>query len=239
MKIEKALIIRRLQTRTSMIYAEGCVKSCDEHNLPYEFIDAVEFLSPKAAFESVGARMIEGYKNTMGNCCCHASHIECWARIIELDHPCIILEHDALIKGDVTILDLPDMAVVTFGHRVKGEFDYTPPSPAKKLVSIPRAFGAHAYGLTPKTAQHLHNNAVNRGVGCDLDNWLMRLRRSGLPLFVCDPPQAVAWVRIPTTNFIPEEATEEPENIPPFHIYEAAYDSYPEALTPSWYEGLR
>jgi len=108
-KIDRALIIRRQGVELSKQYAADCAKSCEKHNLPYEFIDAVEFLECEKAFESVGAKTSPTYKNTMGNCCCHASHIKCWKRIVEIDKPCIILEHDAIVKGDVRNIEIPDM----------------------------------------------------------------------------------------------------------------------------------
>ena len=152
MKINRALIIRRLQVELSMQYAQMCADTCMEYDLDFEFIDAVEFLDCKNAFESVGVKKQEHYNNTRGNCCCHSSHIKCWRRIVELNEACIILEHDALVVGDVTNIDIPDMAVVTFGHRVSRRDDYFPPRPIQELVEIQRAIGVHACGLTPTTA---------------------------------------------------------------------------------------
>lgn len=101
-----------------MEYAQICAESCEKHNLPYEFIDAVEFLNCKKAFKSVGTYKNGNYHIRDGNCCCHASHIKCWKRIVELNKACIILEHDAVVKGNVRNIDIPDMATVTFGHTV-------------------------------------------------------------------------------------------------------------------------
>ena len=63
MKIDRALIIRRLQVPISIEYAEMCAASCEENNLPYEFIDAVEFLSCDEAFKSVGTFRQKKYVN--------------------------------------------------------------------------------------------------------------------------------------------------------------------------------
>lgn len=233
MKIDRALIIRRQQVELSKIYAEQCAKSCEEHGLPYEFIDAVEFMECGEAFKSVGAFKTPSYTNTMGNCCCHSSHIKCWKRIIEIGKPCIILEHDAIVKGDVRNIDIEDMTVVTFGHRVVSEDEYEPPGPAKELVKIKRAIGVHACGLTPKTAEWLWNDASTNGVSVGVDRWLMMQTRSGLPLYVCDPPQVVCWARTSTSNFKKADK-------------DKVYDSqrprahnYQEALTPAWRKGLK
>lgn len=234
MKIEKALIIRRQQVEISKQYAEECAKSCEKHSLDYEFIDAVEFLSCDEAFKSVGAFKKENYKNTMGNCCCHSSHIKCWDRIVELNKVCIILEHDALIVGNVKSIDIPDMAVVTFGHRVKHKDSYSPKSDPQKLVEIPRAIGVHACGLTPNTAKWLSDDAKKNGVDVGVDRWLMMQKKSGLPLYVCEPPQAVCWVRMSTSNFDKDDRDKLDVSKP-----RSSVSNYKEALTPGWNEGLR
>lgn len=231
MKIDRALIIRRLQNELSMEYAEGCAKSCEEHGLPYEFIDAVEDMECKQAFESVGAFKQAKYNNTMGNCCCHSSHIKCWKRIIELDKACIILEHDAVVKGDVTNIDIPDMAVVTFGHRVAELNKYKPVGPAQKLKQIPRAIGVHAAGITPKTAAWLWEDARDNGIGIGVDRWLMMQRKSGLPLYVCEPEQVVCWVRVSTSNYQrSKQFLRKPR---------ASIQNYKEAFSDFWEKGLR
>ena len=231
MKIDRALIIRRLGVDISMEYAEGCAKSCDEHGLPYEFIDAVEFLPCEEAFKSVGAFKQPKYTNTMGNCCCHSSHIKAWKRIIEIGKPCIILEHDAIVKGDVRNIDIPDMAVVTFGHRVVNVDDYEPIGPIQKLNKIKRAIGVHACGLTPKTAKWLWEDARDNGVGVGVDRWLMMSTASGLPLYVSEPEQVVCWARVSTSNF---ERSKQFTNKPRSQV-----TNYAEALTKSWRMGLK
>lgn len=195
MNISRALIIRRQGVELSEQYAAVCAQSCEQHGLPYEFIDAVQFLKPKEAYQSVGSFMKRQWSCEEGNACCHASHIKCWKRIIEIGKPCIILEHDALIVGDVTTVDIPDRGVVTFGYRVANKDDYKPPRPAEKLTKISKAVGVHACGLSPTTAKWLYDDATTNGVTMGVDRWLMMGPSSGLPLYVCDPPQAVCWMR--------------------------------------------
>lgn len=168
----------------------------------------------------------------MGNICCHASHVKCWKRIIELDKPCIILEHDALIVGDVMNIEIPDMAVVTFGHRVPNKNTYIPPSPPTGLIEINRAVGVHACGLTPTTAKWLYEDARDNGIGIGVDRWLMMQRASGLPLYVCEPPQAVCWVRTSTSNFVfKNKDLLDSRSVSSVH-------NYKESITPGWTEGL-
>ena len=45
-----------------MEYAQFCAESCEKYNLPYEFVDAVEFLECREAFKSVGVKKINFIK---------------------------------------------------------------------------------------------------------------------------------------------------------------------------------
>lgn len=230
--VDRALIIRRQGLELSKQYAADCAESCEKHNLPYEFIDAVEFLPCKKAFESVGAKMSPRYTNTMGNCCCHSSHIKCWKRIIELDKTCIILEHDAIVKGNVRNIEVPDMAATTFGHRVKDVNDYTPVGPAKEFIQIKRAIGVHACALTPNTAKWLWEHARDEGVRVGVDRWLMMKRASKLPLYVCSPEQVVCWARTSTSNMQRPNGSKQDSR-------RSQVQNYSEAFSPFWKKGCR
>lgn len=234
MNIDRALIIRRQQVELSKKYAEQTAESCIQVGLPYEFIDAVEFLDCEKAFESVGAKKAIGYKNTQGNCCCHSSHIKCWRRIVELDKACIILEHDAIVLGDVTTIDIPDMSVVTFGHRVPRRNSYHPVGPIERLKSIEKAIGVHACGLTPTTAQWLVTKA-EEGVSVGVDKWLMMERKSGLPLFVCEPEQVVCWDRVSTSNYRSGQG----DDVDPLQSPKQNSQNYSDAFSDRWKDGLR
>ena len=231
MKIDRALIIRRQGVELSERYAQTCAESCEEHGLPYEFIEAVQFLKPKEAYASVGAFMKRDWSPEEGNACCHSSHIKCWKRIVEIGKPCIVLEHDALIVGDVTTVDIPDMATVTFGHRVNKKDSYVPPRPAEKLTKISHSVGVHACGLSPATAEWLIEDATVKGLTQGVDKWLMMGPGSKLPLYVCDPPQAVCWMRESTMPICSDG----------HHSHRGvrgAKNRHSE-IVPSWYEGIR
>lgn len=200
MKVDRALIIRGKDVPLSVEYANICAESCDQFNVPYEFIDAVYEQNGQRAYDLVGAKIAKDWTFNNGNAGCHASMIKCWDRIVELGEPCIIMEHDALLVGDVRDVDIPDMSCVTFGFRVKNKDEYNPISKIKKLVKIKRSIGCHAYAITPKTAEWLLHNARVDGLTCGVDRWLMMGPRSGLPLYVSDPPQAVCWVRKSTMD---------------------------------------
>lgn len=230
MKIDRALIIRRKRVDLSVEYAQVCAESCEKHNLPYEFIDGIEFMSSEEAFKAVGSWKRPEYKGVTGHDNCHASHILCWRRIVELQKPCLILEHDAIVKGDVTNIDIPDMVVVTFGHRVGLPEMYEPVSPIQSLVEIPRAMGVHACGLSSVTAQWLVDNIEKNGVGTNVDSWLIIEKQSGLPLYVTEPPQVVCWPRVSTREWQDESKRRQEMG---------ATWTFSDAMTPGWLAGLR
>jgi hypothetical protein len=62
----------------------------------------------------------------------------------------------------------------------------------------------------------------------------MMQRKSGLPLFVCEPPQAVCWVRMSTSNFDKNDKDKVDVSKPRSSVI-----NYKESLTPGWHEGLR
>lgn len=229
MKIDRALIIRRRRVELSMEYADMCAQSCERQGLPYEFIDGVEFMTSEDAFKSVGTWKRPEYKSMTGHDNCHSSHIKAWRRIIEIDKPCLILEHDAIVLGNVQNINLPDMAVITFGHRV-GTIDmYRPVGPITHLVSIPRAMGVHACGLTPITAKWLVDDVEKNGVGNNVDCWLIMERQSGLPLYVTEPPQVVCWPRVSTREW--QDVNKRRQEM-------GASWTFADAITPGWAAGM-
>jgi GR25 family glycosyltransferase involved in LPS biosynthesis len=193
--IDRALIIRGKDVPLSVEYAKGAAESCERFGVPYEFIDAVYMESGQEAYNSVGAKIKKNWSFNNGNAGCHASMIKCWDRIIELDKPCIILEHDALLVGDPRTIEIPDDCVVTFGFRVEKGVTYKPISDIQRLTEVKRSIGCHAYAVSVKTAKWLVHNARVEGLTCGVDRWLMMGPNSGLKIYVADPPQAVCVIR--------------------------------------------
>lgn len=225
--LKKALILRRLKVPLSLEYAEECAASCKKHGLDYEFVDGIEFMSSDDAFKSVGVWKQESYVGTVGHNNCHASHIKAWRRLIEIDEPCVVMEHDAIVKGDITKVSIPNMALVTFGFRLGHERFYEPIGPFKELLEIPKSIGVHACAMTPATARWLIEKYEKEGVGENLDKALMMDRTIGLPLYVADPPQVVCWPRVSTREW-QEENKERRELGPNWNMY----------VTDSWKKGL-
>lgn len=230
MKVDRALIIRRLKVELSMEYAQMCAESCERHGVPYEFVDGIEFLSSEEAYRAVGLEIGALNKYTQGNNNCNASHIKTWQRIAEIQKPCLVLEHDAIVKGNVTNIDIPDMSVVTFGNRVGNLDMYEPIGPIERLVEIQKNMGAHAYAITPNTAQWLVDYGKKDGVNFNVDVFLMIDKTSGLPLYMTEPPQVVCWPRVSTREMRPDGSIS----------YQVAPTwTFVEASTPGWAAGFK
>ena len=230
MKIDRALIIRRLGVESSIEYANMCAESCEKHDLNYEFIDGIEFMSSDEAFNAVGVWKRPEYIGTTGHNNCHASHIKAWKRIIELEKACLILEHDAVVMGNVKNIDIPDMAAITFGHRIGTLNRYKPIGPITSLVQLPKTIGVHACGLTPVTATYLYEDAYKNGVGENVDKFLFMEGSSGLNIYATDPPQVVCWPRFSTREFVDQEKRTGTMG---------STWNYTDGVAPSWKLGIR
>jgi hypothetical protein len=112
---------------------------------------------------------------------------------------------------------------------------YVPPSPAKELVKIKRAVGAHAYGITPKTAKDILKEIKINGIVQCVDQWLIMKTTSGLPLYVCEPPQVVCWPRVSTRNFT-KQVTGDDILADKFG---SSYVVERDSITPGWRKGIR
>lgn len=206
MKVDRALIIRRLRIPESMEMAAETAAGCEKFGIPYEYIDGIEFMTSEEAMEAVGAwinpkqyEQARGRGVSTGNNNCHASHIKAWRRIVEIGKPCVIFEHDVIVKGDVTNVDIVENAVNIFGHRIMRESDYNPVCPIQRMASITHSIGGHAYAFTPKTAEWFIKDVEDNGVNINVDQWINK--DCGKPLFITDPPQVVCWPRTSTREW--------------------------------------
>ena len=206
MKIDRVLIIRRLRVPESMEMAQECADSCEKHGVPYEFIDGIEFMSSEDAMKAVGVWLNPEQKNinrgrgvSQGNNNCHASHIKAWRRIVEIDKPCLILEHDVIVKGNVCDIDIIEDAVNHFGVRLGDATMYEPVSAIQKMTQIAKHVGGHAYAFTPKTAQWFITDAETNGVCINVDEFINKT--CGKDMYLSDPPQCVCWPRKSTREW--------------------------------------
>lgn len=211
--IDRALIIRRDFNAKSKEYAAKCAATLEQCNVPSEFLPAIEGLKPEKAAEAVGLEIPKkkpkDVENTiwdhpecleMGNVCCTASHVKAWKRIIELDMPCAVLEHDAYVLRNFRNFQIPDDYLVYLGPRMRDTKTYVPKSRIRRLIQIHQAIGTHGYALTPKTAETLVKRVEEHGMIWGVDWFLFMGNECKIPIIAADPYPLICLSRESTMN---------------------------------------
>lgn len=230
----RALIIRTESNPDSVNFANQCAISCKQHNLKYNFVSAVESLSCRDSFASVGIDIPEGecsIRTTPGEICpmhgCFASHYKSWGIAAERDEPTVILEHDALLLETVPEEHFVDNVITVLGFRVAQRDGYKPIGPVKTAIPLKRTFGTHAYAITKQTALLLRTHAKQNPHMMNLDpaDYMVKRKLHGLELTVLDPSPAIAYIRGST--------------ITSRSFYSSRPSGYLDSMPDSWFEGLK
>lgn len=153
-KIEKAYIIR-IPRDDSMLYAEECARSCEEHGIPYEFFEGAYQWSRNETTRRTGWVIREESNPDWHNeFMCTMSHLCLWEKIIQEDKTVAVLEHDAVVLGNFLDVEVHDNTILNLGYRVDSRDDYKfPDSPTYRQYMLDVFEGTHAYAITPKTAK--------------------------------------------------------------------------------------
>jgi hypothetical protein len=136
-KIQKAIIIGHDAPKSKQL-VKTCIDSCDKHGLPYEVLKHnINGMGSVQAYKSVGCP--SGIKILPRWAMAHACHILAWKRIIELNHACVILEHDAIVlSNSVYNLEVPDMAIAHLGGAAKYRPDFLGVHPESRSHPAPK-----------------------------------------------------------------------------------------------------
>jgi predicted O-methyltransferase YrrM len=93
--------------------------------------------------------------------------------IVDSNEPGAVLEHDAIVKGPLAMVDLDDDEILWLGPRIEFKDDYKFPWGAiNEYVDVDRWEGTHAYAITPKTAQFLLDSIKKYGLNDSIDGQL-------------------------------------------------------------------
>lgn len=158
-KIEKAYIIR-INRPDSIAYADECAKSCEQHNIPYEFFEGAYKWSRAEVTRQTGWIIREESNPDWHNeFMCTVSHLMLWRKIVAENKTVAVLEHDALAVANFLDIEVHDGTILNLGYRVHSRDDYKfPTTPNYKQYMIDVFEGTHAYAITPKTvAESLAN----------------------------------------------------------------------------------
>ena len=124
-----------------------------------------------------------------------AGHIKIWQMIADSGESGVILEHDAIIKGPLSSLEIPDDVILWLGPRIEHENDYNYPAGANiDFVDVDRWEGCHSYAITPKTAQYLLDSMKRYGINDSLDGQMGMRNMFDMKFQTLDPPVAVAVI---------------------------------------------
>jgi len=198
MKPTKAYILRIPDPR-SIEYAKGAAKSCDEVGLPWEYVEG--YTEQKNLWENFFLKTNKPMRSHGKGGCATASHIYIWDKIANGNECCVVLEHDAVMLHPVGV-EIPDNTIVALGYKVKDpeNYDHIKAGPPDALESRSKHGGAHAYCITPHTAQKLIDNIKRHGLNSMVDNtyFLRQSKRpqlEGVDLAITNPIAAIGWLR--------------------------------------------
>jgi hypothetical protein len=112
----KAFVIRKQDDEISENFANECISSSASFGITVEkfagvYSNQVDLLSNFGMIPYPGMKQI--YKDNISQLGCFLSHYMLWLKCVELDEPCLIFEHDA-----VMIRPLPENVLDIFTHRL-------------------------------------------------------------------------------------------------------------------------
>lgn len=188
----------------SKAYLEDCLKSCRKfQNINAIPVEGYNGVSYKDICEEYGIDIIRFYVDQMaenGNVLnkafsCSAGHFKIWNMIAESGEPGVVLEHDAIVKGDFTNLEVDDKQLLWLGPRIEREDDYTyPTGDETSYVSVSRWEGTHAYAVSPAMARYLLGQIKTYGLNDSIDGQLGMRNMFDLDMVAADPPPVVAVI---------------------------------------------
>lgn len=188
----------------SLKYLDDCLQSCktwpDLKPIPVQGYKGANY---KDICEEFGIGIIPFYVNQMDTngetlnkaFSCTAGHIKIWQMIADSGEPGVVLEHDAIIKGPLTNIDVDDDEILWLGPRMDREDDYTYPWGAiPDYVDVDRWEGTHAYAITPKTARRLLQSIKHYGLNDSIDGQLGMRNIFDMKFTAVDPAPVIAVV---------------------------------------------
>lgn len=196
MKIAKAYILY-IDDVKSKIYADKCAESCDDYSVDYELHLGymgltIEDLAEKTGWkigregiEDNDRQYVKEYNAALG-------HIDIWRKIYESGQAGVILEHDAVVKGNIHELEVRDGEILHLGPRMDYSRDYEfPKDKGTAYMPIRRHEGAHAYAMTPATAKFLLDSIEGEARLLPTEALISVRNRYELTLKEIDPPYVV------------------------------------------------
>jgi GR25 family glycosyltransferase involved in LPS biosynthesis len=196
------------QNPNSIQYKNECVESMK----PYPELNVIELegyseVHPEVICRDFGVRLHPYYQHQMDNPKAgpHSpeflkrsfsgagGHYKFWAEVVKSNEPGIVLEHDVVVKGPMSDLEVADGELLWLAPRIKYEDDYTYPDGIKHTyLDVDRWEGASGYAITPTTAQMLLDGLKKYGINDSADGALGMRNMFDIKFLAVDPPPAVS-----------------------------------------------
>lgn len=235
-----------INTVESAEYAAVASASCLQHNVACEMVEGIYNKSydeiKKETGMEVGREGVDGEQQYWKEYNAALGHIEIWKKIAAGTEPAAVLEHDAVVKENFDHVEVNDMEIVHLGPKVKNIDDYSYPS--KSLVyarhDVRRWEGAHAYAMTPKTAQYLLDKIKEENRLLPTEGLVSIRNRYNLKFIAIDPAYVVC-VQGDRTSFTDATAEHNFKYFPGFLAgVKDKSDLYPEkdyVFSEDWFTG--
>jgi hypothetical protein len=199
-----------IDSEDSIKYANECLDSCKQYNIDAELYKGLMGYTNDQLKEIYGFSLGRSKDDSVFHkeYCATIGHFLLWKKIAQSNKPCVILEHDAIIKQNYDNLTIKDNQIVFLGPRIVSNQDYIFPNCDIDYIRVNQFCGAHGYAITPKTAQYLIEQIEQKNhIRIPIDGLLGVINEFNLELIAVDPPHIVCEVgnRNSTANDVAAE----------------------------------
>ena len=195
--------ILHIDREKSIEYANECLESCEKFGLNAMLFQGVCDKTNRELMRRYGYKInTDMYASEY---CTTIGHINAWKEIANLDEVGVVFEHDCIVKADYSNVHVNDGELVVLGPLVYEHIDYE--FPTKYLNQIDKVDieffkGAHAYAITPKTAQRMLDELDRIGqILMPIDGLLGLRNKFNLNFKMMDPPFVVSEVGLQRVSY--------------------------------------
>jgi hypothetical protein len=187
----------------SIEYANECLESCNRFNLNAVLFQGVCDKTNRELMRKYGYKInTDMYASEY---CTTIGHINAWKEIAGSNEVGVVFEHDCIVKADYSNIECNDGELVVLGPLVCEHVDYE--FPLKYLNEVDKIDvqffkGAHAYAITPKTAQIMLDELDRIGqILMPIDGLLGLRNKFNLDFKMMDPPFVVSEVGLQKVSY--------------------------------------
>ena len=178
LEVDKAYIITVKGNKSSESHSDECQRSCETVSMPFQVWDAFDatsgdLIAPDHLKDNRFFDMlkIQDHYMTRGEVACALSHISLWYHCATIDHPIVILEHDAIMVRPFRYFE--GFNTIFYLGGTEWAIKNWPMTPIPPLASEGPNYRficrAHAYAIDPHMARNLLSHVIKFGIVAPLD----------------------------------------------------------------------